>query len=83
MAEVEWAVAEGAEVLLLQVVQDEDGAAEVALVRGLLEDELRGEEEVFEGESRPLEAASRPGLHSVDQVAHQPSVHLGPNSIAS
>ena len=31
VAEVEGAVAEGAEVLLLQVVQDEDGAAEVAL----------------------------------------------------
>ena len=45
-------------------------------MRGLLEDELWREEEVLEGEARPLEAAGRPRLHRVDQVPHQPRVHL-------
>ena len=45
-------------------------------MRSLLEYELRREEEVFEGESRPLEAAGRPRLHSVDQVSHESRVNL-------
>ena len=46
------------------------------LVRSLLEDEPRREEEVLEGEPRPLEAAGRPRLHRVYQVPHESRVHL-------
>ena len=76
MSEVEGALSEGKEVLLLQVVEHKHVARHVRCVRCLLVNEIGGENEFFGADAGSFKEASRLLLDSVDQVVDQPGENL-------